>query len=88
MTESNENQRKGPSIPKQLLAKPGMQIFLFLCTLAYVISPADIIPDIMPIIGWLDDAAVFLAQIASFVIYLKETRRRHNEKKPQENEGN
>lgn len=78
---------KGPSIPKPLLARPGMQVFLFICTLAYVISPIDIIPDIMPVIGWLDDAAVFMAQIASFIMYLKETRRRHTEKKTQQNEG-
>ncbi|HAE40934.1 MAG TPA: hypothetical protein DCG57_20225 [Candidatus Riflebacteria bacterium] len=78
---------KGPSIPRQLLAKPGMQIFLFICTLVYVISPIDIIPDVVPIIGWLDDAAVFMAQIASFIIYLKETRRRQTEKTTQQNEG-
>ncbi|MBU1108153.1 MAG: DUF1232 domain-containing protein [Candidatus Riflebacteria bacterium] len=79
---------KGPSIPKKLLAKPGIQIFLFICTLMYVVSPIDIIPDVMPVIGWLDDAAVFIAEIASFIIYLKETRRRHTEKTRQQGEGN
>lgn len=27
-------------------------------TLAYVLSPADLIPDVIPVIGYLDDAAV------------------------------
>lgn len=79
---------QGRDIPKKLLARPGMQVFLFICTLLYVISPVDIIPDVIPVIGWLDDAAVFIAQIASFIFYLKETRRRHTEKNTQQSEGN
>lgn len=78
---------KGPPIPKKLLARPGMQMFLFICTLIYVISPIDLISDVLPVIGWLDDAAVLLAELASFVVYLKETRRRHTEKTTQQNEG-
>ncbi|PKL48944.1 MAG: hypothetical protein CVV42_08085 [Candidatus Riflebacteria bacterium HGW-Riflebacteria-2] len=78
---------KGPSLPRQLLAKPAMQIILFMITIAYVISPIDVIPDV-PIVGWLDDAAVVLAQLASFVVYLKEKRRRHTEKNQQKSEGN
>ena len=78
---------KGPSFPKQLLAKPGVQMLLFLITIAYVISPADFIPDV-PIIGWIDDAAVVLAQLASFIIYLKEKRRQYTEKKQQRSEEN
>lgn len=26
----------------------------------YIVSPIDIIPDIIPVVGWLDDAAVFM----------------------------
>ena len=32
--------------------------------LAYVIMPIDIIPDFIPVVGWLDDAAVLAATIA------------------------
>lgn len=79
--------KKGPSLPKQLLAKPGVQILLFIFTVIYVILPVDLIPDV-PIVGWFDDLAVILAELASFVLYLKETRRRHTEKNKQQNEGN
>jgi len=78
---------KGPSLPKQLLAKPAVQMLLFVITVIYVISPVDAIPDV-PLIGWLDDAAVVLAQLASFVVYLKEKRRQYTEKKQQQSEGN
>ncbi len=79
---------KGPPILKKLLAKPGIQVFLFIFTLLYVISPIDIIPDVIPVFGWLDDAAIIVAQIASFIVYLKEIRRRHTETNTQQTEGN
>jgi len=68
---------KGPQIPKALLARPGVQLLIFMFTVLYVVSPIDVIPDVMPLIGWMDDAAVFLAQLASFVIYLKHKRREY-----------
>jgi len=77
---------KGPSFPRQLLAKPVVQMLLFFITVAYVLIPADFIPDV-PIVGWIDDAAVILAQFASFLVYLKEKRRQYTEKKQQQSEG-
>ena len=65
-----------------------MQMLLFVFTLLYIISPVDLIPDVMPIIGWIDDAAVILAEIASFIIYLKKTRQRHTDKTRQQSEDN
>ena len=59
---------------KGLLGNPRMQIFLFMLTIAYVISPIDFIPDTIPIVGWMDDIGVLLAQIVSFMIYLKRQR--------------
>jgi uncharacterized membrane protein YkvA (DUF1232 family) len=32
--------------------------FLLLLAVAYVISPIDAIPDVIPVIGWLDDIGV------------------------------
>jgi len=64
-----------PSLPKSLLANPKAQLLLFILTIIYVVSPVDFIPDVMPIIGWMDDAGVFLAQLLSFIFYLKEKRR-------------
>lgn len=65
---------KPTSIPKQWLAKPGAQIVLFILTVLYVISPVDIVPDVIPILGWFDDLAVFVAQVMSFIFYLKQKR--------------
>ncbi|MDX1943378.1 MAG: DUF1232 domain-containing protein [Saprospiraceae bacterium] len=56
------------SAMKQL--KQGVGSILFLVVAAvYLISPVDILPDIIPIIGWIDDMAitvgsVYYAQIA------------------------
>jgi Protein of unknown function (DUF1232) len=33
----------------------------------YVISPMDVIPDVIPVLGWFDDAGVAIAGIASAV---------------------
>lgn len=35
-----------------------------LAALAYFIAPADLVPDVMPIVGWTDDAGVLAAAIA------------------------
>lgn len=65
---------KQTSIPRQWLTRPGTQIVLFIITVLYVISPVDIIPDVIPVLGWFDDLAVFVAQIMSFMFYLKQKR--------------
>ncbi len=66
---------KGPSIPKSLVASPVAQFVLFVFTIIYVLSPVDVIPDILPVIGWLDDLAVFITQISAMVMYFREKRR-------------
>lgn len=35
-------------------------VIIVLCAVAYIIFPFDIIPDIIPIIGWIDDVFVGL----------------------------
>lgn len=59
---------------KGLLGNPRIQIFLFMLTIIYVISPIDLIPDAIPIIGWIDDLGVLVAQMVSFMIYVKRQR--------------
>ncbi len=46
-----------------------------LAALAYVAMPADIIPDVIPVVGWLDDVGVMSA-VAWFM--LREIRRSAN----------
>lgn len=65
---------KKASIPRHWLAKPGTQAILFVLTVAYVISPIDVIPDVIPVIGLLDDLGVIVAQVLSFLFYLKQRR--------------
>jgi len=43
---------------KQTIRHPKYRWFLIGGTLLYLVSPIDIAPDFIPIIGWIDDAAI------------------------------
>ena len=47
------------NVPWKLLASIGFAV-------AYLVSPLDIIPDFLPVIGFVDDAAVFALVIKAF----------------------
>ncbi len=36
----------------------GFVIFIRLLALLYILSPIDLIPDVIPVVGWLDDTAI------------------------------
>ena len=49
---------------------PTSQKVLIMGALAYLISPIDVVPDCIPVVGWLDDVAavgVVLSQISKYV---------------------
>jgi uncharacterized membrane protein YkvA (DUF1232 family) len=48
---------------------------LMMAALAYFVLPVDAIPDVLPVIGFTDDAAVFAAVIAMVGRYLKPRHR-------------
>jgi len=50
------------------------QIIIIAITLSYLIFPADIIPDIIPLIGLLDDACVLLGGLG-IIYYRGDTKR-------------
>ena len=47
------------SVPWKLLAAIGFAV-------AYLVSPIDIIPDFIPVLGFVDDAAVFALVVSAF----------------------
>ncbi|AXI76885.1 YkvA family protein [Peterkaempfera bronchialis] len=38
-----------------------------LLTLAYLVSPVDAVPDVIPVIGWMDDAGVLMWTVRGLV---------------------
>lgn len=61
-----------------LLSLPKSRLRVFLLRMAgyaapvlaavYVVSPIDLIPDVIPIIGWIDDAAAIAAGVTGFLV--------------------
>ena len=47
------------NVPWKLIASIGFAV-------AYLVSPLDIIPDFIPVLGFVDDAAVFALVVSSF----------------------
>lgn len=59
------------SLVKRLHDNPKAQRLLLALTIIYVLSPLDIVPDTMPIVGWLDDVGIILAEVAQYLLYMK-----------------
>ena len=36
----------------------GFVLLILVVALLYIVSPVDIVPDVVPVVGWVDDAAV------------------------------
>lgn len=62
---------------KQTLRTPKYRWLLIIGTLTYLVSPIDIAPDFIPIIGWIDDAAVatlLVTEISQILLEFLKTR--------------
>jgi uncharacterized membrane protein YkvA (DUF1232 family) len=59
-------------------ASPASKIF-FLVAILYVAFPLDLVPDVAPVIGWLDDAGVFTASLAWIMNRVAKYEREHPE---------
>jgi len=62
------------------LASKKTQTILFVLTVLYCVSPIDLVPDVMPIVGWLDDAGVVFTDIVAFLFYLHRKRKEHQDR--------
>jgi uncharacterized membrane protein YkvA (DUF1232 family) len=78
---------KKPKIPKSLIGNPKAQLVFLVLAVVYILSPVDFIPDVWPVIGWVDDISVFLAEMVSIILYLKQKRKAYEEKSEQNNPG-
>lgn len=59
------------SLVKRLHNNPNAQRLLIALTIIYVLSPVDVVPDAIPIVGWLDDVGIILAEVAQYLLYMK-----------------
>lgn len=79
---------------KALLKRsPTAQAVLAAITIIYLASPLDVIPDFVPIAGYLDDLALLLAEISSLLMYIKAKKEKigensQSEEPPNQNNGN
>ena len=65
---------KYTNVPWKLLASIGFAV-------AYLVSPIDVIPDFLPVIGFIDDAAVFALVISAFQSELDDYKEWKNQQK-------
>lgn len=50
------------------------QKFFLLLAFLYVVWPLDFVPDVVVVIGWIDDAAALLVGVSSFMLALRKYR--------------
>lgn len=74
---------------KQTMRHPKYRWFLIGGTLLYLISPIDIAPDFIPIIGWIDDAAIAtllaaeVSQVLLEFLHQRSSKIRNDNNQPQ-----
>lgn len=76
----NQDQNQQPSLLKRLHGNKKAQMALFAFTMIYLISPVDLIPDTIPVIGIFDDIGIVIAEITQFLIYLNNQKITLNKK--------
>lgn len=69
--------KKYPNAPWKLIAAIGFAV-------AYLISPLDVIPDFLPIVGFVDDASVFALVVAGFTSEIEDYKKWLAAQKPKD----
>jgi uncharacterized membrane protein YkvA (DUF1232 family) len=57
---------------RDLLRNPKYRWWVIVASVAYIVSPIDISPDIFPIVGWIDDGLVISLLVAEVSQIVKE----------------
>jgi uncharacterized membrane protein YkvA (DUF1232 family) len=58
------------------MKKFAMMYVVPIVSLIYIISPIDFIPDVIPVVGWLDDGGAFLAGLSTWLVALRQSRKK------------
>lgn len=71
---------------KNAMKRPQSRRLIILGTLIYVLSPIDISPDLIPILGWIDDGLlIFLLVNELSSLFWKYSQKRHNDQTVHDN---
>jgi uncharacterized membrane protein YkvA (DUF1232 family) len=63
---------------RNTLRHPKYRWFVILGTLLYILNPADISPDVLPVLGWIDDgmiATLFVAEMSQIALSQLKSRK-------------
>jgi uncharacterized membrane protein YkvA (DUF1232 family) len=66
---------------RKALRNPKYRGLALIAALFYLVSPLDIIPDTIPIIGWIDDgviASIVIGEVSQIVLEQMKNRKKNN----------
>ncbi len=72
---------------RRLLTHPRYGIWVLLGSLAYVLSPIDISPDIIPLLGQIDDVALIMLMVSAGTQWLGQRMNPAEEADPLQTQG-
>ena len=49
-------------------------VLVMLACVLYILSPIDLLPDFLPVVGWLDDLGVLGFLVHTYMAYKKQTK--------------
>jgi uncharacterized membrane protein YkvA (DUF1232 family) len=76
---------------RDLLQNPKYRWWVVGASILYLVSPIDFLPDIFPVVGWIDDAAVIgllvaeMSQLVKTKLEEKSVRTNNSNSNPQDN---
>jgi uncharacterized membrane protein YkvA (DUF1232 family) len=68
---------------RALLGHPVARWFVIIGSLIYLVSPVDLVPDVIPIVGWIDDGVLATLMAAGITEVVLERRRQMKARRAQ-----